>query len=301
MNFDFDLENIAATELAVGRYIREDQVYSAVPSNNEVQSALEYMLNATIDQMNEISEEPQLYAPSEKYSGTEHLYIPLDNEMAELFSVVHRAANLDIDKRALEDIDSVFCYLAKFTDNSDRQLTALHRSAQFKSLGKRPILQLLDDTLTVTKNPLFKLDADFDLLVDSNRVHIFRPRSFELLGKLQESILEAVPRNVQALSSSLPFVKFDSIEEYASHHPRAAGYLASIRSQGWAEDIDKSALTKLCEATAVGIEESDGQLSIPGDQVMGFLEVLDRRRFEVELVLNSPERFRAASRQKLGD
>lgn len=32
---------------------------------------------------------------------------------------------------------------------------------------------------------------------------------------------------------------------------------------------------------------------------MGFLEVLDRRRYEIELVANSPEQYRAASRSKL--
>jgi hypothetical protein len=32
---------------------------------------------------------------------------------------------------------------------------------------------------------------------------------------------------------------------------------------------------------------------------MGFLEVLDRRRYEINLVKNSPERYRAASRKKI--
>jgi hypothetical protein len=32
---------------------------------------------------------------------------------------------------------------------------------------------------------------------------------------------------------------------------------------------------------------------------MGLLEVLDRRRYEVELVKDSPERFKAASRRKI--
>ena len=35
------------------------------------------------------------------------------------------------------------------------------------------------------------------------------------------------------------------------------------------------------------------------NHVMGFLEVLDRRRYEIELVANFPEQYRAASRSKL--
>jgi len=35
--------------------------------------------------------------------------------------------------------------------------------------------------------------------------------------------------------------------------------------------------------------------------VMGFLEVLDRRRYRVELVKGSGERFKAGSRRKIED
>jgi hypothetical protein len=33
---------------------------------------------------------------------------------------------------------------------------------------------------------------------------------------------------------------------------------------------------------------------------MDFLEVLDRRRYELELVKGSPEQYKAASRRKIG-
>ncbi|MGH2510228.1 MAG: Kiwa anti-phage protein KwaB-like domain-containing protein, partial [Ktedonobacteraceae bacterium] len=54
-----------------------------------------------------------------------------------------------------------------------------------------------------------------------------------------------------------------------------------------------------CKATGVVIDEIDGKISVQSENVMGFLELLDRRRYRLELVKDSPESFRAASRTKL--
>jgi hypothetical protein len=49
----------------------------------------------------------------------------------------------------------------------------------------------------------------------------------------------------------------------------------------------------------VEVKESRGKVSITDGHEMGFLEVLDRRRYEVSLVKEKPERYRAASRRKI--
>ena len=119
------------------------------------------------------------------------------------------------------------------------------------------------------------------------------------VGKLQEAILEAVPKNIEAIKSELDYVAFDRIEEYAGKHPRAARYLASIVANGENKNVDKSLLKRLCEQTGVGVAESNGKVTIEDGHEMGFLEVLDRRRYEVSLVKEKPEQYRAASRRKL--
>ncbi len=91
----------------------------------------------------------------------------------------------------------------------------------------------------------------------------------------------------------------DSIEAYAEKHPRAARYLASIRASKATKDIDKTYLKKHCKATGVEIRETKGKVVVEEGHEMGFLEVLDRRRYEIELVKGSPERFRAGSRRKI--
>jgi hypothetical protein len=79
---------------------------------------------------------------------------------------------------------------------------------------------------------VFKLDNDFDLLIDSANVHILRPSGFEFAGKLQQAILDAVPNNIKSIAKDLAFVAFDGIEAYARKHPRASLNLILIYFAG---------------------------------------------------------------------
>ena len=301
MKLDFDVNHVRHTEFGVGRDDSGGQAFNTVAVDQSIQAALREMAGATIDSLERIGDEPAEYEPSERYGSTASLYLPIEDDMVETFRQLHEAANLIHDGNALRDSARIFCYFARFIDVADRSLTAVRRPSQFKSLGKSRLMQLLpSDALTVVDNPMFKLDNDFDLLVDSERVHILRPSGFEFTGRLREAVLQAVPDNVAAISPGLPFVDFGPVEEYASKRPRAARYLASIRTQGWAENVDKGALEQLCNATGVDFSEANGKLGISDEHVMGFLEVLDRRRYEIELVRAAPERFRAPSRQQLG-
>jgi len=158
---------------------------------------------------------------------------------------------------------------------------------------------MLDNTLQVIEDTVFKLCGDFDLLVDAAKVQILRPSGFEFVGQLQDAILAAVSDNIQAISADVPFVDFGSIEVYASRRPRAARYRASIRAQEETKSIDKSLLSDLCTETGVEVSDADGTIVVTEGHEMGFLEVLDRRRYEITLVKESPERYRAASRRRL--
>jgi len=143
------------------------------------------------------------------------------------------------------------------------------------------------------------LDRDFDLLIDASKVHILRPSAFEFVGNLQEAVLAAVPTNIGEIKNDLNFVDLTNVQDYAIKHPRAARYLASIRSNSQTRNIDKTALINQCASTGVGVTEVDGKIRVQEGHVLGFLEVVDRRRYEVELIRDSPEQFKASARQKI--
>lgn len=301
MKLEFDLASVEVTEFGVGLEGDNGQSFVAVPVDAGVQEALREMAADTRNAMQADEDGPARYEPSEKHAATEYLYLPLTDDMAESVRNLHGAANLAINTSALTEPADLFCYFARFTDNKERRLTALRRASQFKGVlkSKNRLIRMLDDTLSVIEDTVFRLDNDFDLLVDSARVHILRPSGFEFAGKLQQAILDAVPENLKAIRKDLSFVDFDGIEVYAAKHPRAARYLASIRGQAETKNIDKAALKRVCKSTGVKVSESKGTIAVAPGHEIGFLEVLDRRRYELELVKGQPERFKAGSRTRL--
>lgn len=296
---DFELNAIRTVQFGVGRDDGDEHAFHCVMVDEAVQTALGEMAAETWATMRQLSNDPVRYEPSEKHSGCEHVYLPLDDELAVRMRNLHEAVNLDIDQNALDDTEAMFCYFAKFTDERGRNLTALRRATQFKGVLKSRLIWQSGDALKLMDDRVFKLDKDFDLLVDNQRIHILRPSGFEFAGKLQEAILGAVAGNVATLHADLPFVQFAGIQDYSSTHPRAARYLASIRSQQEVARIDRQHLLDACAATGVEVTTDDEQIVVNDRNVMGFLEVLDRRRYEVKLVPDEPEQFRAPSRTRL--
>lgn len=301
MKLQFDLASVDVTEFGVGREVDNGQSFVAVPVDVGVQKALQEMAAATWNGMGGSDGGPAKYEPAEKHAATEYLYLPLDDDMAGSVRDLHHAATLDISTSALTEPGDVFCYFARFTDKKKRRLTALRRATQFKGVlkSKNRLVRILDDTLQIIEDTVFRLDNDFDLMVDAINVLILRPSGFEFTGKLQQAILEAVPENVTAIRKDLPFVQFDRIEEYARTHPRAARYLASIRGQAETKNIDKGKLKSYCKRVGVAVKEKNGKLVVEAGHEMDFLGVLDRRLYDVELVPENPERYRAASRRKI--
>ena len=298
MTFEFNLDAVSTTEFGVGRDGDGDPVFGVVPVGAGVQSALLSMALATMDRMAAAEDGPAEYEPAEKHGSTEYLVVPAGGVLGAAIRELHDAENLPFDGTRLSDPETVFCYFARFTDDQERRLTAIRRAAQFKGVLKNKLLRFDDDTLRIMEDNVFKLDIDFDLLLDSTYTHIWRPSAFEFLSKLQQQILGAVPDNIGAIGLDLPFVDLSNIENYANSRPRAARYLASIRSQEL-QGMDQHALMALCNGTGVDIMQVNGNITVNSGHEMAFLEVLDRRRYRLELVPDQPERFRAPSRVRI--
>lgn len=299
MKLQFDLASVKHVEFGVGRDLADERTYANLPVDKGVQTALLEMVAATWASLRELSIDPPRYEAAEKHGGEEYLHLPLDDELSAPLKALHQAVNLDPAADALQDPARIFCYFARLTDSRSRKLTALRRATQFKGVLKNRLIRFADDTLRIIEDAVFKLDTDFDMLIDDATIHILRPSGFEFAGQLQSVILAAVPHNVKLLQKDLVFVDFAAIATYAGKHPRAARYIASIRGQKGSRNIDKRNLKKLCRSTGVEMDEVSGKLVVNESHIMGFLEVLDRRRYEVELIKDQPEHYRAASRELL--
>ena len=299
MKLAFDVNAVEVTEFGVGLETEESDTFLLAPIDSSVQLALREMVIATRDEMNDVSDVGRTYEPSEKYGAPEHLHLPMDDELAARVRQLHDAVNVKRDKTALTKTDEMFCYFAKMTDSKGRRLTAVRRATSFKGILKSRLIQFRTDALKLVEDRIFKLDIDFDFLIDEAGVHILRPAGFEFVGRLEASILAAVPKNIKAVKTDLPFVDFAPIEAYAFKHPRAARYLASIRVQQETKNIDKASLKRHCANLGVEVKETKGVLVVEADSIMDFLGVLDRRLYQVELVKDAPESFRATGRSKI--
>lgn len=296
-----DLANIQTVSFGVGRDNTPDDTFVLVPADAGVQGALKEMAIATWDAMQR-QEESGKYEPSEKHARIEFLHLPTNDPLATPLHDLHHAVNLAADTGALDDSDNIFAYFAHFTDGTGRRMTALRRASQFKGILKcqNRLLRLIDDSLRVVPGNVFKLDIDFDLLIDDQNVLILRPSGFEAAGNLQAAILAAVPANIRNLTTDIAFVDFGGIETYATTRARAARYIASIRSQTNNNAITLDRLCELCRRTGVQVQNVNGRVQVAQGHEMAFLELLDRRRYDVALTELEPEQYRAASRSRIG-
>lgn len=299
MMLDFDLSQVRHKEFGVGLDEGEGQSFRNMTVDDDTQTALLEMAVATWDAMQELSHNPSTYQPSEKYASLEYVSLPLSSDLAKYMRDLHQATSLPVDMNALSDPIKVFSYFSRMTDKQGRSLTALRRALHFKGVVKSRLVRVLTDALKLVEEPMFKLDHDFDLLIDSTTIHVLRPSGFESAGKLRAAILAAVPQNVQAIQNDLGFLDLTNIQDYAIKRPRAARYLASIRAEKQTENVDKHLLKDLCANMGVEISEANGTITVQDGHIMSFLEVLDRRRYGVELRQDNTEYFRAANRRKL--
>lgn len=94
MTLDFDLARVRSTEFGVGRDDGDGQTFSRIPINAHAQRALREMVDATSQGMQTYDGSPKKYEPSEKHAGIEHLFLPLEDELAAPIRHLHEAVNL---------------------------------------------------------------------------------------------------------------------------------------------------------------------------------------------------------------
>ena len=296
---DLDFSFHALPECEFGAWIEEDEgprAYEILVTPN-IRDFLGEMLEATLSAMGDFEDGPKDYSPSEDYKGKKYL-TTIAGEYDTEIRQIHDADNLFPDQDCLSNLNNILGYFARFRDGEGKRLTAIRGAQYFKAIAKRKCVTLFGDTLSEVTTPIFKLDRDFDMVLDSGQTHILRPGSFESLGGLKERILAAVSENVEYIRQKIPFVDFTDIETFAEKKISAARLLASIKKQKL-ENIDKDLFIECCEENEVEIQEENGTVCPSDKQEIKFLKILDRRLFTVKLIPNELERFTAASRTRV--
>lgn len=297
MNFDFN--KIDAVEFGVCARQGSDFFWRGVPMSHGAKEALGEMAQRTIGAMRVVSASPVDYEASEGYAGLQHLRVTLDDPIAKFFSDLWKMGNFEPGgSEALRDPRMVFCYGGKFQDTNGNDLFGVRRSALFKGVLKQKsrLMSLVRDELQLVQDDLFRLDNDFDVLVDGEQVIILRVAGFEAVGELQKYIIEAAAENVKALNNALSFVRIGDVDT-KSVGIAFARKLAAVMHQPL-DGITSVSLRSACDDNGIPYSNVDGMLEFSSDSLGDLLDVLDRRLYVDNLVQGSPTLYKANSRRR---
>ncbi|HAT8692495.1 TPA: DUF4868 domain-containing protein [Legionella pneumophila] len=292
----FNFNKIETTEFGVCIDEAEESYY-IVPSDHSVQNALKEMLTQTMDRLNINGEALDIFDPADKYGTNERLVIPLDSEYALTHCQMYKSDNLTTNSKALNEPQKLICYFGIFHDDEGNKLLAFRKASYFKGEVKKQLIAICDDSLRMVSDRVFKLDHDFDFVVFDNQVYIWRPSGFVYVSGLDEQISASSIKNLQGLSQEIPFINFDTLQEFISTHKRAMRLVASLASRSDLKDISLAKLKKLCSDGNIGYSFDSNVITIDKGHEMTFLMLLDRRLYKIDLIEDKPEIYQAASRK----
>lgn len=295
------IEDFRNIEFGICTIIERQQAIIRIPIDDSVRAMLYEMHEEFYKTYFAIEGEPELYQASEKYGTTEKLIIPLNNEHLSSLRELYNQNNIPIANIALGEIaNSITYYFAIFRHRNGAKQIAIKRPSQFKGLLRKKLIHLIDDTLQVLPDNIFKLDNDFDFIIHENNIDILHPTGFNFIANIEDEILRSAADATRQLSIRIQFVNFNYLADFVGHSKTAAKLIASIKSR---DDLERTSQVKLlekCTRIGVVVREENGQILPDENHIVRFLEILDRRGYDFDILDDDVlEIYVAASRKRV--
>lgn len=300
---NFDPTNIALVtlvgyfEAAGGQQKRHVQI----PIAPEVQDELKVMLDLTLLKLGLPQSAGQLpdFSPAEKYSGEEPCKLPLATDYMADVAAVLSLQNLPSNTNALQAIDELRYYYAIFSDNQGRSLYTFRRAGTFKGVTKSKLAFIQNGLLTMVEGNIFRLDSDFDYVVDSQTIYVLRHSGFEFTTNVHVQMLQAAGNNATAVAATVSYLNMGGIAAYASKHSRAARLLAAVRARADLHLLDRALFEAACQQNGILlVQDGNGAVGPAAGHEYEFLQMIDRRIYTATLIPQQAERYEAASRTR---
>jgi hypothetical protein len=292
----FDFAHITSTNFGVCLDTDAGESYRLVPADVDVQAALREMLETTRAALTKEGTQIDEFSPAEKYGSNERLRVALNSDLVAKHRAIFAAENLPTDTHGLENPGALVSYFAVFHDNNQQKLMAFRRAAQFKGVVKKHLVTFVNDSLRLVPDSLFKLDADFDFLIFDDQILIWRPSGFLFTADMDEHVAACAAANVDHISQNVSCVDFTGLRAFVSTHKMGMRLVAAIKGRNDLLAITRTRLRSECKAAGVKVVLKDGKLLPAEGNEMSFLMLLDRRRYTVTLIPNTPETYEAPSR-----
>lgn len=188
-------------------------------------------------------------------------------------------------------------YFGVFRDDRNRKLLGVRKATQFKGAFKGRFVSVIDDTLRMVADKVFKLDNEFDFLITARHVYVLHPAAFEHIAEIESYAAERAKEKTLALGETVTFLDFTALAEYVEKHRRAARLVAALNGRDDLGTIKKAMFIKAAAETGVVLERSHRKLTPAKGSELGCLELLDHRRYTTALRPGSRPAFIAGSRR----
>lgn len=298
----FNLEKIVSVEFCLSLDANNDESHVQVPVDISVQNMLLSMLEQTAGQLWREDCTLSAFELSEKYGSKEALFAAIEADAFQKVREIYAEENLPVDSAALGKTKDLLYYFVIFRDEAGRKVVGVRRATQFKAIlsAQNRLIRWMDDSLRAMTDNIFRLDNDFDFIIGLENIYILRPSGFEYIADVNALVSEKAKEKALALSTSIDFVDFASLAEYAGSHKRAARLISAISIRNDLDKIKNDKLRVAAQQTCVELEEIDGKIRPKKGHEIGFLELLDNRRYTTSFTDELPRPFIAASRQAIG-
>lgn len=298
---DFNLKEIDNIEFGVCLDDEKSEKRFFVPADKNVLSVLEKMLMATLAQIFPAGKSaPVAYELSEKYSSTERLKASLTSYWAIKLKEIYQAEGLESSTSALSDPGIMIYYSATFRDKAGKKIVAIKRASKFKATVGKSLVQLINDEIRLIEKDVFRLDTDFDFILTEKEALILKPSAVEYVGNIDAHVGEKIKAKAIELGTRIDFVDFSGLANFVVTKKRSARLIAAIHTHNDLEKIDKDRF--ITHAQKMGIElqhGKDGKISPKSGHEQKFLEMLDRRLYSCDFVIDEEQRYWAGNRKKL--
>ena len=301
MRDEFDFDHIRSVEFCVSVATNgDDHINYLVPIDQSVQNALKQVLHTTLADIEPDEDDWSLYELSEKYGSKESLRADISAAEMAAVRVLHEEEGWEINARILTNPKKITYYFGVFRDSQGRKVLGVRQATQFKGAFKGHFLSVIDDTLKMVPDHVFKLDNEFDFLVTAQHVYILRPAGFERVAEIEEYASARAREMTLGLAEKVKFLDFGGLSKYVGKHRRAARLVATLHSRNDLATIKRTMFCKSAEETGVALENVGRKLAPGKGSEIACLELLDNRRYITTLKPGPKPAFVASSRRPVG-
>lgn len=297
---DIDIGNITSVNFGIG--LRSNGNHYFVPTNAGLKDALKEMTASTVAAFNAAQGDWQPYDISEDYGQRRRVYCNRENEYMAVFSSLFDAGAFDDLTNLPDHVNDIEYYFAEITDNQNRRMFGVRKATQFKGTvkAKNRLVRMANDTLSIIEDTVFKLDNEFDVLITDAHVYILNDAKMQQIADITSRVAATAKDKIQAVEDTITFLDLSRIKKNIEQHPRVARYAASIAQNALIGSFKRARIEQLAQQHGIVFKELDtGKLQCRVQDETKLMELLDARRYHLDLADDGGDPYRATGRQKV--